>query len=198
VPMPLPMALRHWHIGVLAPLALGLATLGLLAGAAPRASAASACSEWGDAKPQSLRPGEARKAIRCLINARRQNAGMRPLRADKRLQRAAQRHTDEMDGSGCFAHECPGESALGDRLEIVDYLRGGLTSWLAGENIAWGAGKRGTPKAIVDAWMNSPPHRANILNRSFRDLGVGFAVGSPHDGGDDGGLYTADFGLRVG
>jgi uncharacterized protein YkwD len=196
--MPLPMAFLHRHIGVLAVVAFGLAALALLAGAAPRAAAASACSQWGDAKPESLRPGEARKAIRCLVNAKRENAGLRPLRQDKRLQRAAQKHTDEMDGSGCFAHECPGESALGNRLENVDYLGGGLSRWLAGENIAWGSGKRGSPKAIVDAWMNSPPHRANILNRSFRDLGVGFAVGSPHDGGDDGGLYTADFGLRVG
>jgi uncharacterized protein YkwD len=196
--MSLPMALPHRQIGVLAVVASGVAALALLAGASPRASAATACSEWGDAKPESLRPAEARKAIRCLVNAKRQNAGLRPLRLDKRLQRAAQKHTDEMDGSGCFAHECPGESELGGRLENVDYLVGGLSRWLAAENIAWGSGKRGSPKAIVDAWMNSPPHRANILNGSFRDVGVGFAVGSPHDGGDKGGLYTTDFGLRVG
>jgi uncharacterized protein YkwD len=196
--MPLPMALRHRHIGALALVPFGLAALAVLAGAAPRASAANACSRWGDDRPDSLRPGKARKAILCLVNAKRQNAGLRPLKADKRLQRAAQKHTDRMDGSGCFDHECPGEAALGQRLEIVDYLTGGLSRWLAGENIAWGSGKRGTPKAIVEAWMNSPPHRANILNGSYRDLGVGFAAGTPNDGSDPGGIYTTNFGLRVG
>ena len=74
---------------------------------------------------------------------------------------------------------------------------GGLTRWAYGENIAWGADWRGSPAAIVEAWMDSPPHRANILNRSFREVGVGFDTGTP--GGDraPGGIYTVDFGLRV-
>jgi uncharacterized protein YkwD len=45
--------------------------------------------------------------------------------------------------------------------------------------------------------MNSPPHCATLLNGSFDDVGIGFAAGTPSDGGDRGGVYTADFGLRV-
>jgi uncharacterized protein YkwD len=196
--MPMSMVLARRRIGLLTLTVCGLAALALLAEAAPRASAASACSQWGKAKPDSLRAGQARKAVVCLLNAKRQNAGLRPLQNNKQLQRAAQKHTDKMDGTGCFDHACPGESALGGRLESADYLGGSLSRWLAGENIAWGFEKLGTPRAIVDAWMNSPPHRANILNGSFRDIGVGFAAGTPSDGGDPGGIYTTDFGLRIG
>jgi uncharacterized protein YkwD len=196
--MPNLMVLGHRQITVVALVAFALAALALILGPTPPVASASACSEWGDAKPDSIAPGDARKAIVCLLNVERQKAGVRPLESNKKLQRAAQRHSDEMDGSGCFDHECPGESALGDRLEIVDYLVGGLTRWVAGENIAWGYDKLGTPKAIVNAWMNSPPHRSTLLNGSFHDVGIGFAVGTPRDGGDPGGIYTADFGLRVG
>ena len=57
---------------------------------------------------------------------------------------------------------------------------------------------QGSPESIVKAWMNSPGHRANILNRDFRELGIGFSVGSPGGDNEPGGIYTADFGLRVG
>ena len=52
-------------------------------------------------------------------------------------------------------------------------------SWTFGENIAYGGGRYGTPKSITKAWMNSPGHRANILNPTFKDVGVGFEPGSP-------------------
>ena len=171
----------------------------LLAGAAvPPAASASACGKWGDAEPGSVAPGEVRKAVHCLINKERDKAGLKNLKRDKRLQRAAQKHTDEMDGTGCFDHTCGGEGALDDRLQDVGYLGGGLSRWAYGENIAWGMRDQATPESIVDAWMHSAGHRANILNRDFRELGIGFSVGTPGSGNEPGGLYTADFGLRVG
>ena len=100
--------------------------------------------------------------------------------------------------SGCFAHECPGEPGLPLRLERVSYLAGHLSRWAFGENLAWGKGSRGTPRAFVKAWMASPGHRANILRRDFRDIGVGFSAGTPGSNSDHGGIYTTDFGLRVG
>jgi uncharacterized protein YkwD len=184
-------------------LLLGCALLLVLAVAAlgpgaSRASAAGACGKWGDVEAQKLRNGEARKAILCLVNKQRDKAGLPSLDRDKRLQKAAQRHTDRMDGTGCFDHACGGEGDLGQRLEQVGCLEGGLSRWAYGENIAWGAQHLGTPEAIVKAWMNSSGHRANILSRDFREIGVGFAVGTPNDGRDAGGIYTTDFGLRVG
>jgi uncharacterized protein YkwD len=178
--------------------ALTIATLALVAGGAAPSAAANACSKWGGTMPGRLAPGEARKAVVCLLNVERQRVGEHSLKADKRLQKAAQRHTDVMDGGGCFDHQCPGESDLGRRLELVDYLTAGLTRWIYGENIAWGSGRLGTPKQIVGTWMDSPPHRANLLNPSFRDVGIGVRAGTPGKGRADGGIYTADFGLRVG
>ncbi len=158
----------------------------------------SACEQWGKTSPSKLTNGQAREAILCLVNRKRDNAGLPALERNKRLQKAAQRHTDKMSGTGCFDHECSGEGALGARLESVDYLTGGLLQWAYGENIAWGMDSRGTPSAIVKAWMNSPGHRANILSGQFREIGVGFASGTPSSSSANGGIYTTDFGLRVG
>jgi len=103
-----------------------------------------------------------------------------------------------MRGTGCFAHECPGEGSLTERLEGFGYLTNGLTQWMYAENVAWGMRHRGTPRAIVEAWMNSSGHRANILNANFRDAGVGVVPGTPSSQNSPGGIYTLDFGLAVG
>ena len=187
---------KHARMVVLA--AIALALLAWTASASTPAAHASACDRFADTSPQSLRSDDARRGILCLLNHERDRAGLPDLRPDRKLDKAAQQHNRRMDGTGCFDHECSGESELGRRLERVGYLGGGLLRWSYGENIAWGAAERGTPRAIVKAWMDSPPHRANILNRSFRELGVGFDTGTPHGDRAPGGIYTTDFGLAVG
>lgn len=190
----MPVPARTW----LAACALVLAaTLALIAAGPVPSAGASACSPASSTAAEDLAPKEARTAIVCLLNQQRDDAGLKSLDSNRKLQRAAQRHTERMDGTGCFDHECAGEADLGRRLESVGYLGGGLTRWTYGENIAWGGGERGTPRAIVGAWMDSPPHRASILSRDFRDIGVGFAPGTPHGDRASGGIYTTDFGLRV-
>jgi uncharacterized protein YkwD len=172
----------------------------LLALASPGASTAeaSACSRWGDVSPKKLSNGQARDAIRCLINNERQRRGLPGLDRHKKLQKAAQRHNERMDGTGCFSHQCNGEGSLDARLRSVGYLRGGLSRWAYGENIAWGGASQGTPESIVEAWMNSPGHRDNILSSTFEDIGVGFSSGTPGSKGAAGGIYTTDFGLAEG
>lgn len=175
------------------------ATLAFTAGpAAERASAASPCAKYGDVPGKRLTKSQARAAVRCLINKQRKNRGLAKLDRQRRLQKAAQRHTEAMMQKSCFAHQCPGEASLQARLSIVDYLVGGLLRWTFGENIAYGGSYLSTPKAIMKAWMNSPGHRANILSPSFRDLGVGFLRGTPGHPDANGGLYTTDFGMRAG
>jgi uncharacterized protein YkwD len=173
-------------------LALALAT------ASPAAAKGNGCGPAADASAGSVANGAARDAVLCLLNKERANAGLKPLDNNKRLQKAAQRHNERMVGTGCFDHECNGESDLGKRLESVGYLSGGLSRWAYGENIAWGSGSYGTARSIVNAWMNSPPHRANILSRDFRDIGIGFSSGTPNSNNADGAIYTTDFGLRIG
>lgn len=182
----------------LAALGLAISLLAIGGTAATPRAAASACGKWGGSNPASLTAGQARDAITCLINRERENANLRALDRDRKLQRAAQRHNERMDGTGCFDHACGGEGDLGARLEGVGYLAGGLSQWAYGENIGWGARDQGTPRAIVRTWMSSAGHRANILNRGFRELGVGFSAGTPGAGDKSGGIYTVDFGLRVG
>lgn len=190
-----------WGIGDIARAFLLLSALGagllMLAAWSPSISTAeaSACQRWGDVSPKKLSNGQARDAIRCLINNERQRRGLPGLDRDKKLQKAAQRHNKRMDGTGCFAHQCDGEGALDARLRSVGYLRGGLSRWAYGENIAWGPQSQGTPDSIVEAWMNSPGHRDNILSSTFEDIGIGFSSGTPGAKGVAGGIYTTDFGL---
>lgn len=187
-------------------LAIALALAAFLAvallGAGPAAGEAqagtSACKRFGDTAAYKLRKQPARKAVLCLLNKQRKKRGLPKLERDRKLQKAAQRHNDHMLAKKCFSHQCPGEGSLEQRLRSVDYLKSGLSLWAYGENIAWGEKGRSTPRAIVKAWMNSAGHRANILNRSFRELGVGVSAGTPYSAKAKGATFTTDFGLRKG
>jgi uncharacterized protein YkwD len=108
--------------------------------------------------------------------------GLGRLTADAHLERAARLHSKEMIGSNVFEH-----GAFGDRM-----LRFSVTGRLAGENLAWGTGVRGTAQGIVAAWLASPEHRANLLRPSFTRVGIGDLVGSFH-GHRGAHVVTADF-----
>jgi uncharacterized protein YkwD len=159
----------------------------LLCLAAP--SIASACPNAGDdLSAGSVRASEA--VTFCLINRERTTRGLRALRRNKRLDLASRRHARSMAARNFFAH-----GNFVGRIKTARYLKG-ARSWRLGENIAWGSGVLGTPGEIVDAWMHSPGHRANILSRGFREIGVGIAYGTPSGSYGDGGTYVTDFGTR--
>jgi uncharacterized protein YkwD len=90
-----------------------------------------------------------------------------------------------------FEHTSADGRSVGDRLRAVGYSRGFSAS--AGENLAFGVGPKSTPASIVRAWMNSPPHRADILRGAFTEIGIGIVLGVP-GGKTDGATYTTDFG----
>jgi len=92
-----------------------------------------------------------------------------------------------------FAHVQPGGIGLTTRLLRTHYLPS--KGWIVGENIAWGRGPMDSPLYITRAWMNSTGHRANILNRGFRQIGIGIVPGVP-TGSRRGATYTTDFGAR--
>ena len=100
-----------------------------------------------------------------LTNTQRQAQNLLPLSENSALTSAAQGHADWMASSGCFDHVCPDEPLVDARLLQAGYS----WSWWA-ENIAFGYP---TPEQVVDGWMNSPGHRANILNPNLREIGVG-------------------------
>jgi hypothetical protein len=125
-------------------------------------------------------------AVRCEVNAFRAANQLPPLREDGRLTRAATSWSLTMVREHFFAHSAPGKPALAGRAKAAGYRRYATL----GENIAWGSGASAAPAAIVASWMQSPPHRAIILTRGFREAGVGIAHSPPQGG--DGATYVLD------
>jgi uncharacterized protein YkwD len=152
-------------------------------------SVASACPGAGE-EPTAVSLDVSERATFCLINRERTTRGIRRLRRNARLDLASVRHARAMEARNFFAH-----GNFVGRIRSANYLQG-ARSWKVGENIAWGSGVLGTPAEIVDAWMHSPGHRANILNRGFREIGIGIARGTPNRSYNDGGTYATDFGTR--
>jgi uncharacterized protein YkwD len=150
---------------------------------------ASACARTS-ANPSSSNLGAMSSAILCLLNAERAAKGLPALHANGKLKRAAQGWARAMVARRFFAHEA-GRSTLQSRIKKTGYIRG---NWSLGENIAWGSGALATPQAIVNGWMHSPGHRANILHGQFKDIGIGIRLGAPGQGLSGGATYVTDFG----
>ncbi|MBL1084509.1 sigma-70 family RNA polymerase sigma factor [Streptomyces actinomycinicus] len=130
---------------------------------------------------QSAPTGTVAQVI-ALVNKERAAAGCGPVTEDAQLDRAAQGLSDDMAARGFFDHTDPDGDGPGERITAAGYR------WSTyGENIARG---QQTPQAVMDSWMNSPGHRANILNCSFKNLGVGVHNGS------GGPWWTQDFGAK--
>jgi uncharacterized protein YkwD len=118
-----------------------------------------------------------------ITNSERAQHGCGPLTINAKLARASQRHSADMVARRFFDHTNPDGKGPGDRLAAVGYSSGG---W--GENIA--AGQQ-TPAAVMNTWMNSPGHRASILNCGYHAIGIGVAFGS---GTQYGTYWTQNFG----
>jgi len=130
----------------------------------------------------------------CLLNQARRAHGLRRLRANHRLLKAAERHSQSMVRSGFFSHvDLAGLSSL-DRVRRAGYLKG-AHAYSCGENIGYGEGPTSSPRSMMESWMNSAPHRANILTPGFREIGLGGVPGIP--GRAAGGTYTTVFGFRA-
>jgi uncharacterized protein YkwD len=103
------------------------------------------------------------------VNEARRKASIKPLRSNSRLDRAAQRHAEDMLARGYFAHESPEGDTVRQRSKEARY------NWRTiGENIAEG---QFTVDEVMTTWLNSPGHRRNILDPRFEELGVGLALG---------------------
>ena len=111
--------------------------------------------------------------MRCLINYARNHSGTPAINRRRRSSSAAEGQGRRRDACG-FSHTACGRPA---DLYARRYGYTSASSWQWGENLAWGRGKRGTPRQILKAWLNSPPHRATMLRGSFNDAGVGLRRG---------------------
>jgi uncharacterized protein YkwD len=144
--------------------------------------------------PHDLR--RIRAAVLCLVNRVRARHGERPLRANGKLERAAQEHTEEMAFGNFMGHlGLNGDTPLA-RIRAAGYMYSTRLAYEVGENVAWGTLRLATPRAIVDAWLASPEHRANILDPRYRDTAIGVSPHPPSSlaHGLRGAIYTQDFG----
>ncbi|MEU3209270.1 CAP domain-containing protein, partial [Streptomyces cyaneofuscatus] len=117
-----------------------------------------------------------------IVNTERAKEGCGPVTSNDLLATAAQRHSADMAAQDYFSHTSLDGRDPGDRITAAGYR------WSTyGENIAKG---QRTPADVMQAWMNSPGHRANILNCSFKEMGIGKV--------DSGGgpVWTQKFGAR--
>jgi uncharacterized protein YkwD len=163
---------------------------------APAPAEAQAAQECADADLEATNEnlGRIRAAILCLHNQIRAENDLPALRDNKRLRKAALGHSKDMVKDGFFEHTTPEGVTMVDRILKAKYV-GEDEGWVLGENLAWGTGSLGTPRGAVDAWMDSPGHRANVLKKAYREMGVGVVVGVPVSDAA-GATYTVDFGAR--
>lgn len=173
-------------LALVAALALSL----LLGGGA--SSAQAACPHAG-ARAHEIPLPKLRKAVTCLVNHERSRRGRRVLKPSAKLQEAAQGHDDVMLAKECFRHDCPGEPGLGHRIRRSGYTKG-QRAWRFAEDL----GYEETPHKMVKLLLHSRFNRRNLLDRGFREIGVGVGWGAPKRGLDDRDLatYTLVFALR--
>lgn len=121
------------------------------------------------------------------INAARAYCGMKQLRATARLRRVARHHTFDMIRRNTLSHDGDGTTFSTRMHRSTDYR-------VVGEVLAFAPGRRVGARRVVNAWLGSDEHRAELLNGSFRRVGVGTARG--RIGGRRGVVITADFATR--
>ena len=131
------------------------------------------------------------------INRTRAERGLRPLRWSKRLTSAADQHSASMAAKGYFSHDSANGTSFWKRIATCYGYRG-YRNWSVGENILWSSPDV-SPGGALHMWMTSPEHRANLLDRSWREIGLSavHAASAPGVyGGDEVTVVTADFGVR--
>ncbi|NED11899.1 CAP domain-containing protein, partial [Streptomyces sp. SID9124] len=148
----------------------------------PSAPKSAPATRQAPAQPTPSASSDADQVL-ALVNTERAKEGCGPVTGNDQLTTAAQRHSEDMAAKDYFSHTSQDGSGPGERITAAGYR------WSTyGENIAKG---QRTPADVMNSWMNSPGHRANILNCSFKELGVGIQD-SP-----GGIVWTQDFGAAM-
>jgi uncharacterized protein YkwD len=149
--------------------------------------------------PQASNLPLIRASVLCLINTERASHGKEPLQSDTILERAAEGHGREMLALDYFAHIAPSGLTPVERIRETGYVPSSEVGYVLGENLAWGTLSLATPEAIVNAWIASPEHLANILEGRYRETGIDVEPQAPESlaEGSEGALYTEEFGVIV-
>jgi uncharacterized protein YkwD len=160
-------------------------TLVAVSGVVPEPATAASCRHTKDRPERSADLPEARDAVLCLVNRERTKRGLKALKTNGTLGKVERWLARDMVKRHYFDHTTPSGKTFSDRLDDANWH--GST---AGENIAWGSGDLGSPAKIVDGWMHSPGHKANILNKAFTRAGTAIAIGAPDEDVDEAATYA--------
>jgi uncharacterized protein YkwD len=150
-----------------------------------------------DVTPSDSNTDQVNAAILCLVNGERADQSLPALSSNDQLAKAATGMCQRMVTEHFFAHETPDGKNVVDRVTPTGYIPDS-GDWVVGENLAWGSGALSTPQAIVNGWMNSPGHKANILAPDYKDVGLAACQGSPSTQASGGTTYVNDFGAKSG
>ena len=183
------MVLRHTTIVLIAVMLATATALGVAAAKPGEAGAADTVTVKGcTSTGVSLTTAE--KRMLDLHNQKRASQRLSKFCVHPALQRAARAHSREMIDEDYFSHDSHDGKSFSTRV-----TRSGYKWRTVGENIAWGSGSLGSPDDTFESWINSPGHKANILNGRFKEIGVGAASGT-YKGYTNATVWTTDFGAR--
>jgi len=147
--------------------------------------------------PEPANIALANAAVLCLINQERAQHDEQPLLIAPDLQRAAEEHAQELVADDYFAHVSPSGESPVTRIKDDGYAPSPSDGYVLGENLAWGTLGLSTPESIVQAWIASPGHLANILEGQYRQTGVAVVPSVPPSlaDGQTGATYAQEFGV---
>jgi uncharacterized protein YkwD len=169
------------------------------AAAASIATALATPCQNTELTPQTGNIALVREAVLCLINHERAEHSLAPLKTNGQLEAAAEDHDAEMIQQNYFAHVAPDGETPVERIKKTGYIANESVGYVIGENLAWGTYTLATPKAIVEAWIASPGHLANILESRYTETGIGVTPAVPQSlgEGNPGATYAQEFGVIV-
>lgn len=117
---------------------------------------------------RALVQADLEKRVVGIVNEERRRAGLSGLRAEALLARAARAHSADMAARHYFSHQSPEGTTVADRVALTGY-----SFVVVGENVAWG---QRDARQVMNAWMASRGHKANILSAHYTEIGVGVAA----------------------
>jgi uncharacterized protein YkwD len=139
-------------------------------------------------------PAQVEAAVACLVNAERTARGLSGVERADALEVSAQRHATDMVARRYFAHVSPTNGTVDKRARRAGYLT--ESCWSLGEDLGWAPPSVSSARAVVDAWMASPTHRAVILDPTFRDIGIGLVSRAP-TGDGTGATFVLELGTML-
>jgi len=157
------------------------------------AAAFALSSAVGPAAAGRAATAQSPSELRALVNSTRAHYGLRALRRAARLDQSALFKAEDIRSCRSFSHTPCGNSFT-RTFQQSGYFRGTVR---VGENLFWGSGGLGTPASAVAAWLKSPPHRANLLGRGWRDVGVGMVYAQSIFGASNVWIFVVQFGRRT-